>query len=98
MLSSAVFEPQSSFGGIDLYETLHEKAAALLRGLAGNHAFADGNKRTAWSATQIFLVANQSPLYQVNDNEAADFVEKQVVVGKASVKEIAQWLIFRMAL
>jgi death-on-curing protein len=39
-------------------ETIHEKAFHLLRLLASNHWFADGNKRTALSSTALFYVVN----------------------------------------
>jgi len=51
LLDSAVMRPQASAFGDDAYPTIHEKAAALLHGLARNHPFVDGNKRTAWAAT-----------------------------------------------
>ena len=40
-------------------ETLDEKALHLLRLLAANHPFADGNKRTALNATWTFYAINQ---------------------------------------
>jgi death-on-curing protein len=97
LLASAVDEPQATFLGADLYETLPAKAAALLRGIAYNHPFADGNKRTAWNSAQVFLARNSSPLYQVDDEQAASFVE-QAVAQSWSVNQIAEWLIYRMAL
>lgn len=39
-------------------ETLHEKAVELLRLIAANHPFADGNKRTALNATWTFYAMN----------------------------------------
>ena len=39
-------------------ETIHEKAVTLLRLLAANHGFADGNKRTALNATWTFYALN----------------------------------------
>lgn len=47
LLSSAVGRPQATFGGEDAYATLFEKVAALFESLVLNHAFLDGNKRTA---------------------------------------------------
>lgn len=45
LLESAVYSAESSFGGEDVYPTVEEKAARLMYGLVGNHAFVDGNKR-----------------------------------------------------
>jgi death-on-curing protein len=35
-----------------------DRAALLLRGLCQDHPFADGNKRTAYEATELFLQGN----------------------------------------
>ncbi|RCW41082.1 death-on-curing protein [Halopolyspora algeriensis] len=58
LLDTAVVRPQSSAFGGDAFPTLHEKAAALLHGLARNPPFVDGNKRAAWSATDVFYRLN----------------------------------------
>lgn len=39
-------------------ETIHEKAFHLMRLIASNHWFADGNKRTALNATELFYLMN----------------------------------------
>ena len=39
-------------------DTLHEKAFALLRLIASNHWFIDGNKRTALNVTNLFYLLN----------------------------------------
>lgn len=39
-------------------DTIHEKAFTLMRLLAANHAFADGNKRTALNTTWTFYAMN----------------------------------------
>lgn len=39
-------------------ESIHEKAFHLMRLIASNHWFADGNKRTALNATELFYVVN----------------------------------------
>lgn len=39
-------------------ETVHEKAFHLMRLLASNHWFADGNKRTALNTTELFYLVN----------------------------------------
>lgn len=58
LLDAAVVRPQHSAFGEDAYPTVHEKAAALLHGLARNHPFVTGNKRTAWMATAMFYMVN----------------------------------------
>ena len=44
-LESAIAQPKATFGDVDLYPTLVEKAAALGFSLVQGHAFVDGNKR-----------------------------------------------------
>ncbi len=58
LLESAIAQPSQSFGGIELYPTLEEKAARLAFGLAKNHAFLDGNKRVATACMAAFLRLN----------------------------------------
>ena len=47
-----------SFGGMDLYPTLEEKAAHLLYFVTKNHSFYDGNKRIAATMFLYFLDKN----------------------------------------
>ena len=58
LLASAVFAPQSSFGGKSPYIDLIDIAAAYLFYLGRNHPFLDGNKRTAMAAAVVFLRLN----------------------------------------
>jgi len=44
-LESAVAQPRMTMGGVNLYGTIEEKAAALCYSLVLNHPFEDGNKR-----------------------------------------------------
>ncbi|MEK6683438.1 MAG: Fic family protein [Nitrospirota bacterium] len=37
LLDSAIARPQAAFGGLDLYPTIPEKAAALIHSLIKNH-------------------------------------------------------------
>lgn len=58
LLASAVFAPQSTFGGKSPYQDLIEVAGAYLFYLCRNH-FVDGNKRTAVAAAIVFLRLNE---------------------------------------
>lgn len=58
LLHSALERCKATFGGQDLYPTLNQKAAALLHSLVMNHAFLDGNKRTAFAVMVRFLNTN----------------------------------------
>lgn len=55
LLESAVAAPQAGYGGQSVYADVIEIAAAYLFYLCRNHAFIDGNKRTALGACIVFL-------------------------------------------
>jgi death on curing protein len=58
LLESAVAMPAAQFGGKYLHDGLPAMAAAYLFHLCKNHAFVDGNKRTALVAAEMFLLLN----------------------------------------
>lgn len=58
LLESAVFQPQQSAFGDDAYPSVGAKAAAYAYFLGSNHAFLDGNKRTAVNSMLAFLYLN----------------------------------------
>lgn len=53
LLDSAVFAPQQPY-----FSNFWQRAAAFVRSLAKNHAFFDGNKRTALISLEVFLLVN----------------------------------------
>ncbi len=77
LLESALAQPMAEFGGQLLHEDLFAMAAAYVFHLANNHAFVDGNKRTALAAALVFLDANG---YEIADKgtELADVVLEMV--------------------
>lgn len=52
-LESALYRPQTGY-----YLDLLQEAATLLESLAINHPFIDGNKRSAFAVTDVFLKLN----------------------------------------
>ena len=58
LLNSALAQPFASFGGQDLYPSVHEKAARYGYGVIKNHPFDDGNKRTGTALIIAFLHGN----------------------------------------
>ena len=90
LLESAVLRPQASFDNQDLYETIFDKAAALLQSLLKNHPFVDGNKRTALTSAGIFLKINGLTL-QNNHKEEVEFAVR-VDNSNLSVAQISNWL------
>ena len=65
-------------------------AACYAYGLAKNHGFIDGNKRTAWVAARLFLADNGYSL-TFDVDEAVDIME-QVAASGISETELAHWL------
>jgi death-on-curing protein len=90
LLDAAVARPQAAFGGVEAYPSLHLKAAALLESLAGNHAFVDGNKRTAFASLLFFYDLNGLRMTMSHD-EAYDLVIA-VVVHELDVEKAAALL------
>ena len=58
LLASALVAPKTLWHYAPETSTLLDLAARLAYGLAKNHGFVDGNKRTAFIATYTFLVMN----------------------------------------
>ncbi|MBV9266654.1 MAG: type II toxin-antitoxin system death-on-curing family toxin [Acidobacteriaceae bacterium] len=57
LLQSALARPQNVYAYSET-ATLYDLAAAYAIGLAKNHPFIDGNKRTAWVVCAVFLELN----------------------------------------
>jgi death-on-curing protein len=96
LLESALARPQQLHTYGDPAPDLADLAAALAYGLARNHPFVDGNKRTAHVAYRVFLELNGAEL-------AASDEEKYVSIlalaeGKLSEHDFAAWLRERLRL
>ncbi|MBF0808252.1 type II toxin-antitoxin system death-on-curing family toxin [Rothia nasimurium] len=94
LLESALARPTTSYADHKLYPGVFDKAAALLEALVQNHPFTDGNKRTAYTCTILFLSLNGwdiLPLEELEDNEQAQFVV-QVAEHTLTFEKIAHQL------
>lgn len=89
-LESALAQPRATFGDVDLYPTLVEKAAALGFSLIRNHPFVDGNKRIGHAALEVFLVLNGHQLDSAVDD--AERVILGVAAGTMGRDEFAEWI------
>lgn len=90
LLASALARPQQSHAYGDPAPDLADLAAALTYGLARNHPFLDGNKRTAAVCCETFIELNGATL-------AAEDLElfKQYLAlaeGKLAERDFAAWL------
>lgn len=90
LLESAVYRPQASFGGEDLYPDLFSKAAALGHSIIKNHPFVDGNKRTGFEAMRLLLRLNGYDI-QASLNAKFNFV-LAIAEGELKEQAIADWL------
>ena len=86
-LQSALARPQN----LAAYEKPDAAAlaAAYAYGVARNHPFVDGNKRTAWVLARLFLVKNGVRL-QYRDADAV-IVMLRLAAGEVGEDELAQW-------
>lgn len=88
LLDSALSRPENlaAYGNPDVSDL----AAAYGFGISRNHAFIDGNKRTAFVATELFLHLNG---YQLTANDASSVLTMlAVAAGDMTELEFALWL------
>jgi len=90
LLESALARPQQLHAYGDPAPDLADLAAALAYGLARNHPFVDGNKRTAAVACETFLELNAATL-ESEDLELYP-VYLGLAEGKLSERDFAAWL------
>jgi death-on-curing protein len=88
LLESALGRPQNlvAYG----QPTLFELAASYAFGLAKNHPFIDGNKRTAFVTAVLFLELN-GQVFQAGEVDAA-VRTLALAAGEMSEAEFAEWL------
>jgi death-on-curing protein len=89
-LASAVARPRNYLAYKDPKASLTTLAALYGHGIARNHTFIDGNKRTAWIAMYSFLGLNGLEL-KASDAEVIA-VMVQVADGRLTVEHLAAWL------
>lgn len=89
-LDSAIAQPKATFGGVDLYPTLVEKAAALCFSLVRNHPFVDGNKRVGHAAMETFLVLNGSEIAATVDEQERLMLD--LAAGRIDRGQLIDWL------
>ena len=89
LLESALQRPRNLFhyeGETDICVL----AAAYAVGVASNHPFVDGNKRTAYQAMILFLALNGRPLRA--DKVEAIRTMLAVAAGEIGIEDLADWL------
>jgi death on curing protein len=88
LLESALFRPQNlvNYGNPDLAAL----AAAYGFGLVRNHPFIDGNKRTAFTVTELFLALNGQVL--IADDPSCVITMLKLAEGSLSEIEFIDWI------
>ena len=95
LIESAAARPFATVGGQDAYPTIQGKAVALFHSINANHAFMNGNKRTAVIAMDHFLSVNDYWLIATNDSmykiaEKTAAYKERGLTQDASLAEITQ--------
>lgn len=85
-LEAALFRPQTGY-----YPDLVGEAAALWESLSQNHAFVDGNKRTAFAAMLVFIEINGMSLTADEDAVMA-FLLPLYDRGEVTFEALDAWL------
>ena len=86
LLEAALYRPQTGY-----YADLIGEAAALWESLAQNHAFIDGNKRTAFAVTYTFLAINGARL-TADAQETYAFIADLYEANQFSFDKLVPWL------
>ena len=96
LLDAALARPQQRHAYGDPPPDLADLAASLAFGLARNHPFVDGNKRTAHVCYRVFLRLNGGDLVAGDEEKYAMMIG--LSDGTISEAEFAQWLRLRVVM
>ena len=89
MLESAIAHPKNLFAYSER-ATLNRLAAGYAVRIGKNHAFLDGNKRTAWVVSVVFLEPNGTAV-TTSQSEAVRIVE-DTANGLVGEDDFTTWL------
>ena len=90
LLDSALNVPFQSFGGVEFYPTILEKAVRLCFGLVKNHPFVDGNKRIGAMALLSTLDLNNISI-RTNNAELIEVI-LSLSYGKIDYDYLLRWV------
>jgi len=90
LIESALARGQASFGEVEFYPAIEQKAAAIGCGLAQNHGFIDGNKRIGMATMLLILRRNGVKLAYTQEELIT--LGLAVAQGMASVEETTAWI------
>ena len=96
LLESALARPQQLQAYGNPPPDLADLAASLAFGLARNHPFVDGNKRTAHVCYRVFLALNDAQLVAGGEEKYVQMIA--LAEGSLSEADFATWLRQRLQL
>ncbi|MBS1796413.1 MAG: type II toxin-antitoxin system death-on-curing family toxin [Acidobacteria bacterium] len=89
LLLSALARPQNLFAYSEDPPDISALTASLAFGIAKNHPFVDGNKRTALVVSRTFLLLNG---YDVDASQEEKYLKfLQLAEGTLSEEDLAEW-------
>jgi len=89
LLESALKQPESTFEGKFLHDSILKMASAYAYHICKNHAFIDGNKRIAFTTMHIFLERNE---YKLKANEKESYKIMIRLTENLTKEELTKWL------
>lgn len=89
LLESALAKPQNLFAYSDGTVDLAAMAASYAYGIATNHPFIDGNKRTALAVSFVFVEVNGARMTASEPDAYTTFLA--LAAGEVSEDELAAW-------
>ena len=90
LFESAIAQPEASFGGVYLHDSIFLKAAAYFFHISQNQPFADGNKRTGFLSMYSFLKINGKELTVPNEVLYPYLIE--VAEGRKTKEDLAKFI------
>ena len=90
LLQSALARPQNLLAYGDPPPDLAGLAATYAYGIARNHPFIDGNKRTALIVARLFLLLNGIELVATQEEKYSTFLA--LAAGQLSEEDVANWV------
>jgi death on curing protein len=93
LIESAVARPYTGY-----YPQIWQKAAALVQSMAGNHGFADGNKRTTLILVHTLIANSGYRLKALGGEDPQQALENIIVAAtsrETAIEQITEWFRLR---
>jgi death-on-curing protein len=90
LLDSIIDIPKRTFFGQEMFPTIEDKAAALMKELIKLHPFLDGNKKTGFLAALMFLELNGYTIKRERTGEIELCFDTAICT--VDVNDISTWI------